>query len=163
MSIIHRPFRAGQLDIGTASIPERVAIAGTNFPAIGYAFQKTGTQYIYLITTAALYGTGNPNLLLNFYSRSGSTTGNVVWTASMACITPGDATSYEAKSYATAQSAGAVTINGTAKGMSAATISITNLDSISADDEVVIRISRGASDTMVGDAILTGGDWNYST
>lgn len=163
MTIIHRPFRAGQLEIGTASIPERVAIAGTNFPAIGYAFQKAATQYIYLVSTATLYGTGNPNLVLNFYSRSGSTTGNVVWTCSMACVAAGLATSYEAKSFATAQSATAVTINSTAKGMSTATISITNLDSIAVDSEVVIRISRGASDTMVGDAILVGGDWNYST
>lgn len=163
MTIIHQTFEGRHLDIGTANIPELVAIAGTNFPATGYAFQKATTQYAYLTGRFALYGTGNPNLIIDWYSRSGSTTGNVVWTCSLACIASGLATSFEAKSLATAQSASAATVNSTAKGTLATTISITNLDSIAVDSRYVIRITRGTSDTMVGDAIIIGGELNYST
>lgn len=163
MTTIYQSFAARALDIGAANIPELVAIAGTNFPVSGYAFQKATTQYAYLDGIANVYGTGNPALTLHWESRSGSTTGNVVWTCSLACVTPGDATSYEAKSFATAQSASATTVNSTAKGLTASTITITNLDSIAADDSFVIRISRDASDTMVGDAILVRGFLAYST
>lgn len=149
----------GRPDI--TNTPELVYIAGTNFPADGYAFTSGGSKALYLKIGAELYGnSGNWTLTLTWYSRAGSTTGNVNWIAALAAITPGDAVSVEAKAFATSQNV-TTTVNSTAKGDTLTTITISNLDGVNAGDDVWLKITRG-TDTMSGDAILIRGSASYS-
>lgn len=149
---------AGRPD--TTNTPETVYITGTNFPADGIAFTSGGSKALYLKIGAELYGnSGNWTLDLHWYSRSGSTSGNVNWVAAMAAITPGDAISVEAKAFATSQNV-TTTVNATAKGETLTSITITNLDGVNAGDTVWIKITRGA-DSMTGDAILIRGSASY--
>lgn len=138
----------------TTNTPERIVIAGTNFPTTGYAFPQSSSKAVYLQFKASQYGSGNLTLSLTWYSRSGSTTGSVTWSAALCCISPGDAVSVEGKSFATAQTT-TTTVNSTAKGDTLTTITITNLDSIANSDDCEIKITR-TDTSMVGDAILWG-------
>jgi hypothetical protein len=149
---------AGRPD--TTNTPETVYIAGTNFPADGIAFTSGGSKALYLKIGAELYGnSGNWTLDLHWYSRSGSTSGNVNWVAAMAAITPGDAQSVETKAFATSQNV-TTTVNATAKGMTLTSITISNLDNVNAGDDVWIKVTRG-SDTMTGDAIFVRASASY--
>lgn len=145
--------------LGGSQIPELISIAPgtitTNFPSDGYAFDGTGTtiERIFFKFRAINYASGNITVDIDWYSRSGSTSGNVKWDASIAAVTPGDAVSMEAKTFATANTV-TTTVNGTAKGLTRSTITISNLDSLAIDDFVQLNIDRDPnSDTMVGDAI----------
>lgn len=138
----------------TTNTPERIVIAGTNFPTTGFAFPQSSSKAIYLQFRASQYGSGNLTLVLQWYSRSGSTTGNVTWSAALAAISAGDAVSVEGKSFATAQTT-TTAVNSTAKGDTATTITITNLDSLSNGDDAWIKITR-TDTSMVGDAIICG-------
>lgn len=140
--------------------PEMYFVAGTNFTNDGYAFTSGGSKALYFKLGADLYGTGNITLGLQWMSRSGSTTGNVQWVAALAAITPGDPQSIETKAFATSQNA-TTTVNSTAKGDTLTSISIVNLDSVSAGDVVWIKLTRG-TDTMVGDAVLIKPTVSYS-
>lgn len=153
--------------VGTSAIPELVLISGTNAPVMGYAFDRTVREDIYIDDlTAITYGAsaGNLTLVIKWYSRSGSTSGNVVWGARIAAITPGDATSMETKAWATAQTT-TTAVNATAKGPTSTSITISNLDSLTANDELWLNIYRDAtngSNTMTGDAIITSAYLTYS-
>lgn len=150
--------------VGTSAIPELVLISGSNAPLTGYAFDASSREDLYFDLTALSYGSGNLTLVLKWYSRSGSTTGNVVLGARIAAITAGDTTSMEAKNWATAQTT-TTAVNSNAKGPTSTSITISNLDSLVANDEVLLNIYRDAangSDTMSGDAIFTSGYLTYS-
>lgn len=111
---------------------------------------------------AELYGnTGNLTLELHWYSRSGSTTGNVTWSVQLAAITPTtDTQNVETKAYATAQTVN-TTVNSGTKGLTLSTLTITNLDSVNAGDDVWLRVTR-TDTSMVGDAILSRLSLSYS-
>lgn len=144
----------------STNTPELVFIAGTNFPQAGYAFPQSSSKAIYLQFRSLQYGSGNLTLVLRSYSRSGSTTGTVTWTAALAAVSSGDAVSLEAKSFATSQNASS-TVNSTAKGDTSTSITISNLDSLANGDDVWIKVTR--TDTSVtGDMILIGGDLSWS-
>lgn len=148
----------------STSIPELVKVDGTNFPVWGYAFDAATDEQISFRFLANNYGSGSLTALVDWYSRSGSTTGNAVLGAAIACVSPGDAQSMETDGIATETTATSA-VNGTAKGPQRATITISNLDSIAANDSVELRIRRlgsNGSDTMAGDAIIFGVTIQYS-
>lgn len=141
-------------------------ITGTNAPVMGYAFDTTTREDIYYDLSLLLYGASGPNmsLVIKWYSRTGAVTGGVTWGARIAAIAPGDSVSLEAKNWATAQT-GTTTVRATAKYPNATTVSITNLDSAAALDELwlnVYRLPTDAGDTMLGDAIITSMYLSYS-
>lgn len=142
--------------LSSSAIPELVLIVGTNGPVMGYAFDASSREDIYFSIPLLLYGSGNITCVCHWYSRSGSTSGAVVWGARIACTTPGDATSMETKAWATAQST-TTTVNATAKGLTSTSITISNLDNAAAGDTMWLNVYRdaaNASDTMTGDATL---------
>lgn len=158
------------LDPGAAiphatNIPELVKIDGTNFPVFGYAFaDATQDDQMSFRWKASNYGSGNVSVIIDWYSRSGSTTGAVVWGAALSVLTPGDAQSMETDGLAT-ENTQTTTVNGTARGLTRSTITVSNLDSLAADDSVEMRIRRlqsNGSDTMTGDAIIVGIEIQYS-
>jgi hypothetical protein len=150
--------------VSTSSIPELVLIVGTNGPVMGYAFDAASREDIYFALPLILYGSGNITATAHWYSRSGSTTGAVVWGSRIACVTPGDAQSMESKNWATTQTQ-TTTVNGTAKGLTSSAVTISNLDSATALDTLWLNVYRDAAagaDTMSGDAILTALYLSYS-
>lgn len=152
-------FDPASLRVGTANIPERVKIDGTNRPIYGYAFAND--DYAFVDFKASDYGSGNLTLVIDWYSRSGSTSGNVQWGAALMAVTPGDAQSMETDAFATATNT-TTTVNGTARGPTRTSITISNLDSLAADDDCCIKITRNSASTMTGDAIPFAIELQYS-
>ena len=142
--------------VSSSAIPELVNIIGTNGPVMGYAFDAASREDIYFSIPLLLYGSGNITANYHWYSRSGSTTGAVVWGARIAANVPGGATSMEAKNWATTQTT-TTTVNSNAKGLTSTAITISNLDSIAVTNTMWLNVYRDAAaggDTMAGDAIL---------
>lgn len=161
MATVAVPLDIAGARVDPTNTPEYVYIAGTNFPSDGYAFPQSSAKAIYLKIGAELYGnSGNWTFEVYWYSRSGSTTNSVQWTAALAAITPGDAQSVETKPFATSQNT-TTTVNGTAKGLTITQITISNLDGVNAGDTVWIKLTR-TDTSMTGDAIAARAMVSYS-
>lgn len=88
------------------------------------------------------------------YKMLSATSGNVVWNARIAAVTPGDATDVDAKAFA-ASNTTTDAVPGTAGHMKEASITMTNADSLAAGDFVIVYLARdgaSGSDTAAGDA-----------
>src|SRR5262245_48697146 len=141
MATVKRPLNILAAMLHSTGIPELVKIDGTNFPVWGYAFDAATDEQVSFRFPANNYGSGNVTLKFYWYSRSGSTTGNSVFGAALACVSDGDAQSMETDGLATENTVTSA-VNGTAKGPRLASITISNLDSIAADDSVELRLRR---------------------
>ena len=167
MATVSECWEAGTANVFTSGIPEKIMIAGTGtipWPVEGYAFDAAADEYIYYKFPIRNYGSGNLTCNIYWYSRSSSTSGAIVASAAIGCLTAGDAQSVESKTLATATTATS-TATGTAKGPQVATVTISNLDSITNGDWVVLRVGRvgsNGSDTMSGDAIFALVELQYS-
>jgi hypothetical protein len=138
---------------------------GTNFPVYGLAYDAAAAENAYWMLRAVNYGSGNLTVDLDWYADS-ATTGVVRWGVQIAAITPdSDSTDVETKSLATAQTADDTHLGTTGQRVHRCPVTVTNLDSIAANDDVWIRVYRdaaNAADTMAGDAILVGVTVSYS-
>lgn len=167
MATVSIPFDVISARLFSSGVPELAVINGTGtvpWPVMGYSFDPAADEYIYFVFRVRNYGSGNLTCNLDWYNRSGTTTGNVVWSATVGCITSGDAQSVESKTLATATTATA-TVNSTAKGMNTAAVTVSNLDSIANGDLVALRVGRvgsNGSDTMANDAMLVQVELQYS-
>lgn len=139
--------------------------AGTNFPVSALAFDASTAESIYTALRAANYGSGNLTLTLNWYADTASS-GDVIWGAQIAAITPDtDSQDIETKAFATANTATDSHLGTTGQRLHTCAITISNLDSLAANDWVALRIYRDAAaggDTMAGDALLTMAELSYS-
>lgn len=165
MATVLYPLDIRGAGVGTSAIPELVFISGTNAPVWGYAFDGATREDIYYSIPLLLYGSGNITVNAKVYSRAGTTSGTIVFGARIACITAGDAVSMEAKNWATAQQSSSTTINSTAKGATPVSITVSNLDSATANDEMWLnfyRLPADAGDTITTDMIVTNLYLSYS-
>lgn len=151
----------------TVNTPELLQSNGTSFPLLGYAFDGAGAsvEAVYFEGFAANYGASNPNItiLVDFFTSA--TTNATVFQAAIAKMTPAAAASMLTKAFATANAASAVTSNSTANGPSRATITITNLDGITANDTFTLKLFRdpaNAGDTNTADAVVFSVEMQYS-
>jgi hypothetical protein len=150
----------------TVNPPEWIQGNGTNFPINGYAFDGAGAsvEAVFFEVPAPNYGASNPNLtvLVDFYTSA--TTNATVFQGAISVTTPGDAQSMLTDAFATANAASAVTSNSTANGPLRATITITNLDSLTANDRMTFKLFRdpaNGGDTNTADAIVFGVWFTY--
>lgn len=140
---------------------------GTNFPVSGLAYDATTDEAAFWKFRATSYGSGNITLTLLWYADTASTA-NVVWEAQITCITPDtDSTDVETDSLATLNFVQDTHLGTTGQRVHTCAITISNLDSIAANDLVFVRIARdanstSATDDMAGDAILLLGILSYS-
>jgi hypothetical protein len=129
------------------------------------AYDAATEEKAYWKFKASNYGSGDLTLLLRWYADS-ATSGVVRWGAKIAAITPDtDSQDVETKSLATQQVVDDTHLGTTGQRLHNCSIAVSNLDSIAADDEVWIEISRvaaHANDTMTGDAILVDAELQYS-
>lgn len=151
-------FEAQDGDVRSTGFPGLVKADGTAIPVPGYAFDASTEEALFFRFRASDYVSGDVVVALDWYADT-ATSGNVVWGAQLAAVTPSsDTQNIETDALPT------VTTVTSAAGASTqrlirATITLTGaaLDSLAPDDHVALRVSRVAangSDTMVGDAIL---------
>lgn len=134
-------------------------IAGTNFPVQCLDYDATTDESAFFFFRAVSYGSGNITITLDWYADTASTA-NVVWEAQLAAITPDtDTTDVETKAFATLNFVQDTHLGTTGQRVHRATITLSNLDSVAANDYCVLRIARdanstSATDDMAGDACL---------
>lgn len=145
--------------------PEFVLNQGTNFPVSGLAYDAAADEFAYWRLRAAEYGSGNLTLDIEWYADT-AVSGDVVWAAAISVLTPNtDSQDIETDAFATANTITDSHLATTGKRLHRATITISNLDSLAADDIVTVQIFRdanNASDTMAGDAVLVAATLSYS-
>ena len=150
-----------------SAFPQFLKIHGTDFPVSGLAYDASTDEAAFWKLKAVNYGSGNLTLNLDWYADTGSS-GNVVWEAQIAAITPNtDTQDIETKALATLNFVQDTHLATTNQRLHRCTITISNVDSIAADDDVWIRIARdangtSATDDMTGDAILVMAELTYS-
>ena len=157
-----------QLDPGAAQFLSTAFPAlvknGANFPVVGLAYDAAADEAAYWEWRAINYASGNVTVGIDWYADTASS-GNIVWSVQLAAITPDtDSGDVETKALATANTVTDSHLGTTGQRLHRATVTVSNLDSLAANDEVWIRIARdadNASDTMTGDAVLVGATVSY--
>lgn len=149
----------------TTTFPQFLNSLGTNFPVSGLAFDAAADEFAYWKLFAVNYGSGNLTLNIYWYADTASS-GDVIFDGTIAAITPNtDTQDVETKAFATLTSVTDTHLGTTGQRVHQCAITISNLDSLAADDLVWLRLSRDAnngSDTMAGDAIVLGLLLTYS-
>ena len=147
---------------------QHAVVAGTNFPVRSLAFDggSTDESVYFHLGKLPSYGSGNLTLSIEWYADT-ATSGNVVWGAALAAITPNtDSQDVETDAFATAQTQQDSHLGTVGQRMHSVDLTISNLDSLTAGDDVWMHFYRDASDTtndtMVGDAIVTALRLSYS-
>lgn len=125
--------------------PNLVVNDSTNFPVIGLAFNGATDEFAYWRFRANDYTSGNLTLTIAWYADS-TTSGDVIWGARIAAITPNtDTQDVETDTLATASTVTDSHLGTTAQRLHTADITISNLDSLAADDDVVLELYRDAN------------------
>jgi hypothetical protein len=152
------PLDVEAAEASTSNIPIFSIEAGTNYPIPCWRFIDSATGDIYFHFRASGYTSGNLTLDLDWYSITGQTTGAVRWQAAIAAVAPGSSSfDFTTHAFATAQAVTTTVLGTTAHRSNRSSITISNLDSLAADNDVILKVSRlGAdgADTMTGDAAL---------
>lgn len=163
-----RQYLAPEEAIPRASgFPAYTIITGTSFAVSGLAFDASSIEIAYWKWTPFAYGSGPITLDIIWYADTSTTaTHGVTWGTAIAAITPGtDTTNVETKAFAGQQFATTDLGSTDAQRLMKTTITITNLDSVAADDEVWLQLLRApadAGDDLTGDAIVTSIRLSYS-
>lgn len=162
MATVYIPLNPGDAALPTTNPAAPVQPQGTNFPVPGLAYDATTQETAYFYFPALSYGSGNVSVEVQWYADT-ATSGTVTFGASLACITPNtDTQDIETKAFATENTATDTHLGTTAQRLMSFTITVTNLDSITAGDWVALRLRRDMSDTMTGDAVVSRVIVSYS-
>lgn len=139
---------------------------GTNIPIVALAFDAAADEAAFWRLDASQYSSGNLTVDIFWYADTASTN-DVVWGASLACITANtDTQDVESKALATENTVTDSHLGTTGQRLHMATVTVSNLDSIAAGDAAWLRVRRlgsNGSDTMAGDALLERVIVSYTT
>lgn len=149
-----------------SAFPQYVKNDGSYFPVSGLAFDPAIVQAAYWRFRAIEYGSGNLTLDVEWYGDDASS-GTIDLEASISAITPNtDTQDIETDTLQAVSSVVDTHLGTTGQRLHRATITITGLDSLAADDIVTIKIERDAddatNDTMSGAMILVLATLSYS-
>lgn len=138
---------------------------GTNFPVFGLAYDAATDEAAYWTLRAVNYASGNVTVAIDWYADTASS-GDVIWEVQLAAITPDtDTQDVETKALATLNNVTDTHLGTTGQRLHRASVTVSNLDSLAANDVLWIRVARdanNASDTLTGDAILVLATVTYS-
>lgn len=153
------------MPVPSVTLPE-LKSAGTNITVESYSFDAAGTEGIqFVVPYVPAYGSGNITAKILWYGDS-ATSGDVVWGVSIACLTPEtDSQDIETDAWATENTVTDSHLGTTAQRLHTASVTVSNLDSITTGDYLAVRVQRlggNGSDTMSGDAQLVGVVLEYS-
>ena len=158
MATVSIPLHPEEAQFLASAFPAFYVVRGTNFPVPGLAFDAASDEAAHWKFYADSYGSGNLTVTVFWYADT-ATSGDVIWGAQLACITPNtDSQDIETDGLATANTVTDSHIGTTGQRLHSAAITVSNLDSIAAGDYVNLRLYRDADaggDTMAGDAIVT--------
>lgn len=147
------------------AFPAYVKTNGTNFPVSGLAFDAATDEAAFWKFIAQNYGSGNLTVNIYWYADTASAN-DVIFDVQIAAITANtDTQDIETDGLATVQSVTDSHLGTTGQRLHLATVTVSNLDSLAADDLVFLRLNRDAnngSDTMTGDAIVVAVEVTYS-
>lgn len=130
---------------------------GTNFPVFALAYDAASDEAAFWGFRAVNYASGNLTVAIDWYADT-ATSGDVIWEVQIAAITPDtDSQDTETKALATLNNVTDTHLGTTGQRLHRATVTVSNLDSLAAEDDVWIRVARdanNASDTLTGDALI---------
>lgn len=130
---------------------------GTNFPVTALAYDAATDEAAFWGFRAVNYASGNLTIDIDWYADTASS-GDVIWDVQIAAITPNtDTQDIETDALATVNSVTDTHLGTVGQRLHRATVTLSNLDSLAADDDVWMRVSRdanNASDTLAGDALI---------
>ena len=165
MALVRHILEPGDALLPTSSPAAPVQNQGTNFPVAGLACDGTTQETAYFRLPALDYGSGNVTVRVDWYADTASANG-VTFGASLACITPNtDTQDIETKAFATENTASDTHLGTTGQRLHSFDITVSNLDSLTAGDDVTLRLRRvpaDGSDTMTGDAVVVRVTVEYS-
>lgn len=164
MATVFQQFEPGSAQFLSTAFPALVK-NGTNFPAVGLAFDAAADEAAFWHFQAINYGSGNLTVRVEWYADT-ATSGDVIFGVQLAAITPNtDTQDVETKSLATANTATDTHLGTTGQRLHTVDVTVSNLDSLANNDAVWLRLYRDADaggDTLAGDAIVTGVTVSYS-
>ena len=96
------------------------------------------------------------------YTMASATSGTFGLSVSIMAVSDGDSADVDTESYDTANSPSASTVPGTAGHLDEISVTLTNADSMVANDLVFIRLARNIADTATGDAELRAVSLEYT-
>jgi hypothetical protein len=167
MATVTHELHPEQAQFLSTAFPQYLKNLGTNFPVSGLAYDASTDEAAFWKFRATSYGSGNLTLTILWYADTASTN-NVVWEAQIACITPDtDTQDVETDGLATLNFVQDTHLGTTGQRVHTCAITISNLDSIAANDLVWIRIARdanstSATDDLAGDCLLLMAVLSYS-
>lgn len=130
---------------------------GTNFPVTALAYDAATDEAAFWSFRAINYASGNLTVDIDWYADT-ATSGDVIWDVQIAAITPNaDTQDVETDALATVNSVTDTHLGTTGQRLHRCSVTLSNLDSLAAEDDVWMRVARdanNASDTMTGDAFL---------
>lgn len=151
-----------QLDVKNAdflgtNFPQYNKVNGTNIPVAGLGYDDTADEAAFWRISARNYSS-TLAVEVEWYADN-ATSGVVRWGVSVAAITPNtDTQDIETDGLSTEVTSDDTHLGTTGQRLHSISIGSLNVDSLAADDDLVIRIRRigsNAADTMANDAILT--------
>lgn len=143
------------------------AVSGTNFPVESLAFDAALDEAVFFQFPAINYGSGNVTVRIRWYADTATTALVVTFDAALAVITPeADTQDIETKAFATANTVDDTHLTTTGQRLHECTITVSNLDSLVAEDWVVLRLRRlgqtSGTDSLTGDVLVTEVGVDYS-
>lgn len=149
----------------SATFPQYKVTYGSNFPVSALFYDASTDEAATWKWVATNYGSGNLTVDLYWYADVASS-GDVVWGCAIAAITPNtDSQDVETDSLATENTVTDTHLGSVGQRVHQCAVTVSNLDSLAADDVVFLRIRRvgsSGSDTMSGDAALLYARLSYS-
>ena len=167
MATVYQGLAIEEAQSLAAAFPAYVKFLGTNFPVSGLAFDATTDEAAFWKFVAHNYGSGNVTLWVDWYADT-ATSSTVTWEAQLAVLTPdADTQDIETDGLATLNFVQDTHLGTTGQRLHRAIITISNLDSLAANDLVFLRLARdangtNAADGMTGDAIVVAVTVSYS-
>lgn len=143
MSTIIIPLNPHEAILRSSAYPYLGQVNGTNIPVFYLSYDRDQSAFWQIRVPG--YTTGNLSLTIDWYADT-ATSGNVVFGGSIAAITPNsDTQDIETDSLATETSTTTTHLGTTGQRVHRTTVTISNLDSIAADDFVWVRLRRGTN------------------
>lgn len=142
------------------------SVSGTNFPVASLAFDASTEETAFFRFSPVTYASGNLTVRIRWYADT-ATSGGVTFGASIAAITPNtDSQDIETKAFATENTASDTHLATTGQRLHEFSVTVSNLDSVAAMDDLTLRIARkvaDAGDTMTGDCLVVAVIVEYTT
>lgn len=165
MATIKIPFMPEDAQMLSVNFPQYKKIAGTNFPVSVLAFDAGAKESAFWKFKANSYASGNLSFVVRWLGDT-ATSGFTAWGVRIACITTGtDPQDVTTKAFGTAATNTSQHLGTTARRGMTVTLTITDLDSITANDTVWLELYRDAADaadTMTGDGLFVEASMEYS-